>query len=99
MGLICAWECRRLGVGLLVSAFLINFVSLWNEFFLALLFLKKNDATLPLGLFYMAQRAEYTAQWTDLFAGLLLATVPILIIFALLQNQIARGVTEGAVKG
>ncbi|MBI9043536.1 MAG: carbohydrate ABC transporter permease [Anaerolineaceae bacterium] len=83
----------------LVSAFLINFMSLWNEFFLALLFLKKENATMPLGLFYMAQRAEYTAQWTDLFAGMIISTIPILIIFALLQDQITKGMTEGAIKG
>lgn len=83
----------------LVSTFLINFMSLWNEFFIALIFLKKESATLPLGLFYMAQRAEYTAQWTDLFAGILIATVPVLIVFALLQDQITRGITAGALKG
>lgn len=83
----------------LVSAFLINFMSLWNEFFLALIFLRKENATLPLGLFYMAQRAEYTAQWTDLFAGIMIATVPILIVFALLQDQVTRGMTAGALKG
>ncbi len=83
----------------LVSAFLLNFVSLWNEFFLALLFLKKADATLPLGLFYMAQRAEYSAQWTELFAGIILASLPALLIFALLQDHITRGMTQGAVKG
>jgi ABC-type glycerol-3-phosphate transport system permease component len=83
----------------LVSTFLINFMSLWNEFFIALIFLRKENATLPLGLFYMAQRAEYTAQWTDLFAGMLIATVPVLIVFALLQDQITRGMTTGAIKG
>jgi raffinose/stachyose/melibiose transport system permease protein/N-acetylglucosamine transport system permease protein len=74
-------------------------MSLWNEFFLALIFLRKENATLPLGLFYMAQRAEYTAQWTDLFAGIIIATVPILIVFALLQDQVTRGMTAGALKG
>jgi raffinose/stachyose/melibiose transport system permease protein/N-acetylglucosamine transport system permease protein len=83
----------------LVSAFLINFMSLWNEFFLALIFLRQDQATLPLGLFYMAQRAEYTAQWTDFFAGIIIACIPILIVFALLQDQITKGMTEGALKG
>jgi ABC-type glycerol-3-phosphate transport system permease component len=83
----------------LVSAFLINFMSLWNEFFLALLFLKKENATMPLGLFYMAQRAEYTAQWTDLFAGMVITSIPILIVFAVLHDQITRGMTDGAIKG
>jgi raffinose/stachyose/melibiose transport system permease protein/N-acetylglucosamine transport system permease protein len=83
----------------LVSTFLINFMSLWNEFFIALIFLRKENATLPLGLFYMAQRAEYTAQWTDLFAGMLIATIPVLIVFAILQDQITKGMTTGAIKG
>lgn len=83
----------------LVSTFLINFVSLWNEFFLALVFLKQSQATLPLGLFYMAQSAEYTAQWTYVFAAIVITTVPILVVFALLQNQITKGMTEGALKG
>jgi ABC-type glycerol-3-phosphate transport system permease component len=83
----------------LVSTFLINFMSLWNEFFFALIFLTKENATMPLGLFYMAQRAEYTAQWTDLFAGILITTIPALLVFALLQDQITRGLTTGALKG
>ena len=83
----------------LASAFLINFMSLWNEFFLALIFLRQEDATLPLGLFRMVQRAHYTAQWTDLFAGMLICSVPILIVFALLQDQVTRGMTAGALKG
>jgi len=83
----------------LVSAYLLNFLSLWNEFFLALIFLRKASATLPLGLFYMQQRAYYTAQWPPLFAGVVMATIPVLIIFALLQNQITKGMTAGALKG
>ena len=83
----------------LVSTFLINFMSLWNEFFIALIFLRKKNATLPLGLFYMAQRADYSAQWTDLFAGMIIATIPVLIVFALLQDQITKGMTTGAIKG
>jgi ABC-type glycerol-3-phosphate transport system permease component len=83
----------------LVSTFLINFMSLWNEFFLALIFLRRDDYTLPLGLFYMEQRARYTAQWTDVFAGMVIATIPVLIVFALLQDQITKGMTAGAIKG
>ena len=83
----------------LVSAFLINFLSLWNEFFLALIFLKQQNATLPLGLYFMANRAAYTAQWTDLFAGMFIASIPVLIIFAILHNQITKGITAGAIKG
>ncbi len=83
----------------LVSAFLVNFLSLWNEFFLALIFLKQQNATLPLGLYFMANKAEYTAKWTEVFAGMLIASIPVFIIFALLHNQITKNITSGAVKG
>jgi ABC-type glycerol-3-phosphate transport system permease component len=72
---------------------------LWNEFFLALIFLRQENATLPLGLFYLSQRAAYSAQWVELFAAILIASVPVLIIFALLQNQVTKAMTVGAVKG
>lgn len=83
----------------LASTFLINFLSLWNEFFLALIFLRKANATLPLGLFYLSQRAAYSAKWSDLFAAILIVSVPVLIVFAVLQKQVTRGMTAGAIKG
>jgi ABC-type glycerol-3-phosphate transport system permease component len=83
----------------LASAFLINFLSLWNEFFLALIFLRQENATLPLGLFYVSQRASYSGQWAELFAAILIASVPVLIVFALLQKQVTKAMTAGAVKG
>jgi len=83
----------------LASTFLINFLSLWNEFFLALIFLRQETATLPLGLFYLSQRASYSAQWAELFAAILIASIPVLVVFALLQNQVTKAMTAGAVKG
>ena len=47
----------------------------------------------------MAQRAAYTAQWADIFAAILIVSVPVLLVFALLQNQVTRGMTTGAMKG
>jgi ABC-type glycerol-3-phosphate transport system permease component len=83
----------------LASTFLINFLSLWNEFFLALVFLRQENATLPLGLFYLSQQAAYSAQWAELFAAIIIASVPVLIVFALLQNQVTKAMTIGAIKG
>jgi raffinose/stachyose/melibiose transport system permease protein/N-acetylglucosamine transport system permease protein len=83
----------------LASTFLINFLSLWNEFFLALIFLRQENATLPLGLFYLSQQASYSAQWAELFAAIIIASVPVLIVFGLLQNQVTKAMTMGAIKG
>ena len=47
----------------------------------------------------MDQTAQYSASWVGLFAGMLIAAVPVLIVFAVLQDQVATGLTAGALKG
>jgi ABC-type glycerol-3-phosphate transport system permease component len=84
----------------IASLIILNFLSGWNEFFYALIFIKEKFArTMPLGLFYLDQTAQYTAKWVDLFAGMLISIIPVLIVFALLQEQVTRGLTVGALKG
>jgi ABC-type glycerol-3-phosphate transport system permease component len=82
------------------SLLILNFLSGWNEFYYALIFIKeKAEQTMPLGLFYMDQNAQYAARWVDLFAGMLISAVPVLIVFAILQDQVTKGLTVGALKG
>ncbi|MEW6048124.1 MAG: carbohydrate ABC transporter permease, partial [Bacillota bacterium] len=76
------------------------FVGIWNEFLLALIILARDSLkTLPLGLANLQMVMQYQTDWGALFAGLVLAVVPILIGFVLLNRQITEGVTLGAVKG
>lgn len=82
------------------SVAIISFLNNWNEFFYALVLIRTPDkATLPLGLFNLSQAAEYGSQWTKLFAGMLITAVPVLIVYALLQERVTQGLTVGAVKG
>jgi ABC-type glycerol-3-phosphate transport system permease component len=82
------------------SLMILNFVTWWNEFFYALLFIRdKSQYTVTLGLTYLDQQAVYTAKYVGLFAGMTLTMIPVLIVFALLQKQITRGLTVGALKG
>jgi raffinose/stachyose/melibiose transport system permease protein len=82
------------------SVTIISFLSNWNEFFYALVFISsKEKMTLPLGLFQLGQGAEYSANWTTLFAGLMITVIPVLLIFGLLQKRITAGLTAGALKG
>jgi ABC-type glycerol-3-phosphate transport system permease component len=55
--------------------------------------------TISLGIVMLDQQAVYTAKWTDLFAGAVINVLPVLIVFALLQNQVTKGMTAGAIKG
>jgi len=84
----------------IVSVAVLNILNNWNEFFYALAFLTDASRyTLPLGLYTLSQMAEYSSAWVTLFAGLIITAVPMLLIFALLQDRITEGLTAGALKG
>lgn len=81
----------------IATVVILAFINSWNEFFLALIFIRNQDLmTLPLGLqtfFY-----QYSVQWTYLFAALSIATIPIIVVYVLMQRQFISGLTAGAVK-
>lgn len=75
-----------------------QFVFLWNEFLYAIIFIT-DDAlrTLPAGL--MAFQGQYSGDWAQLFAGIVIAVAPTVIFFLLFQRQFLRGISMGATKG
>lgn len=84
----------------LVTAAVFNFVTLWKEYLLALILLINPDLrTLSLGMYNLKTTMTYTADWTALFAGVVIMMVPSLIVYLLLQRFIIEGLTLGAVKG
>ena len=83
----------------LVATSLFAFVSAWNEFFFALVLIKTPElATLPVALARFVG-IEGTARLGPLAAGSLLATLPSLVFFAVMQRRLASGSLAGAVKG
>ncbi|GGM03021.1 carbohydrate ABC transporter permease [Dactylosporangium sucinum] len=82
------------------SVAVLNTLTTWNEFFFALVFLTSDDAqTVPVGILGLQVNAQYAANWVQLFAGLVITMVPVLVLFAVAQERIARGLTAGALKG
>jgi raffinose/stachyose/melibiose transport system permease protein/N-acetylglucosamine transport system permease protein len=80
----------------IASVALLNTLNVWNEFFYALVFLTdENRQTIPVGIFGLSVNALYRAQWVELFAGLVITMIPMLIIFAVAQDRIAKGLTSG----
>jgi ABC-type glycerol-3-phosphate transport system permease component len=55
--------------------------------------------TVPLGLANLSIAAEYRTECGMLFAGIVLVTLPILLVYVLLQRQIVRGIAAGVLKG
>lgn len=82
----------------LVATGLFAFVTAWNEFFFALVLLKTPEKqTLPVILTHFIG-AEGVADLGPLAAAAFLATLPSLIIFAVIQRRITGGMMAGAVK-
>lgn len=87
----------------LVTVAIFQFIGVWKEYFYAFMLLggdvDGSARTLPLGLANLSITAQYRSNYGMLFAGIVLVTVPILILYLLLQRQIVKGVAAGALKG
>ncbi len=75
----------------------LNFLWLFNELLFALIILQKDEKrTLPVGLATL--QGQHTTPVPLLAAGLLIALMPVLLVFFFAQRHLARGLTVGAVK-
>ena len=84
----------------IITAAIFNFIFLWNEYMLALVFLSsQNNRTISLGLYSIQSAMQYTADWTGLFAAVVIVMLPTTIIFFILSEKVMSGITLGAVKG
>lgn len=73
------------------------FVRAWNDFLFALTVVTKNELkTIPVGLANLF--GQYTTQWDLVMSASVIATLPTLIIFLILQRQLVAGLAAGAVK-
>ncbi len=78
---------------------LFSFVATINEFVIASVLLQDRDSfTLPLGMRSFIDK-QYAEQWGPFAAGVLLAALPVTLLFAFLQRFIVSGLTQGSVKG
>lgn len=82
----------------LVTVAILDGVATWNELFLALSLLSSEEnQTIPLGLLNF--QGQFGTNYTGLAAGVLIAVVPILVLYMFLQKYIVHGLTAGATKG
>jgi ABC-type glycerol-3-phosphate transport system permease component len=87
----------------LVTVAIFQFIGVWREYFYAFMLLSGDTGgsarTIPLGLANLSIAAEYRTEYGMLFAGIILVTLPILVVYVALQRQIVRGIAAGALKG
>lgn len=81
----------------IIATAIYSFITAWNEYVYALTFLNDDEKlTLPVGL----QRffSEYATNWPGLMAASFIMSVPVVVMFLILQKYFVRALTEGAVK-
>ena len=81
----------------LVTAFIFTFIAAWNEFVIALT-LTSSPEREPLTVGLTSLIGQYQVQWNYLFAGSLIAIVPVVVLFALIEKWLVGGLTAGSVK-
>ena len=76
----------------------LNMLGIWNEFTMSFLFLQKaSKITITVATYTF--KGEYHTNWPSMFAGLLIAVIPMIILFLSVQKYYIRGITAGALKG
>jgi len=84
--------------GIAATVLILNFMSIWNEFLISFILMKNNlSRTLPVGV--AALKGEYKIEWGPLFASMVLALVPVIVVYLIFHRFIIKGVTSGAIKG
>ena len=83
--------------GFFVSG-LMTFVGNWNELLLAMVFISDPmRKTLPVTLTYFV--GPYATNYVQMFAAIIIAIAPTVVVYCMFSNQIVEGLTAGAVKG
>lgn len=73
----------------------------WNDFITTLTYIKDEAKyTVSVGLSYLQSASTYSVEYGGLFAGLVIAMIPILIVYAIFQKPLQEGIRiDGGVKG
>lgn len=87
-----------LALPVLATLIILDFLGSWNEFLMALLFLRTDQhRTLPLGL--MNYRDRYVSRYNLIASGVLISAGPVTLVYLIFQRYFIKGVTAGSLKG
>ena len=84
---------------ILVVIGILSFIGTYGEFIIARTLLTKREMQTAMVGLQIFTAGQYTQNWGVFAAGALIAALPIMIIYLILQDQIVGGLTQGAVKG
>lgn len=84
----------------IVTVTIFNFITIWNEFFMSMLFASKQAIRpIAVGLYNMVKGMQYTNDYGGMFAAVVIVFAPTFLLYVFLSDKIIVGVTGGAIKG
>ncbi|MDU2266864.1 carbohydrate ABC transporter permease [Clostridium celatum] len=84
----------------IVTVSIFNFLAVWNEYFIALIFANSDKMkSVGVGLFSMVAALKSVGDYGSLFAAVIIVFLPTFIIYIFLSEKIIAGVTGGGIKG
>lgn len=102
-GFVRAFVCVILPLlgPILATIGILSFNGSWNEYLMPAIFTmsKPHQQTLIVGIVSLKNSSESAASWDLMFAGTVMALLPVLIAFAVANKYFIKGVAMGAVKG
>jgi len=83
-----------------ITVTIFNFLSVWNEFFMALIFTTSETMTpVGVGLLQIVNAMKYSGNYGGMFAAVLIVFLPTFLLYIFMSEKIIAGVTGGGVKG
>lgn len=83
-----------------ITVTIFNFLSVWNEFFMALIFTTSESMTpVGVGLLQIVNAMKYSGNYGGMFAAVIIVFLPTFLLYIFLSEKIIAGVTGGGVKG
>ena len=84
----------------LAAVTILQFQGTWNAFFWPVILLRDRDHyTLPIGLLFFRESGGFATNWPPLMAVVVIATIPILVLYIFFQRFFVEGVAASGVKG
>jgi multiple sugar transport system permease protein len=81
----------------IVTALIFTFIAAWNEFIVALTLTTKPEKE-PMSVAVDNYIGQYTVDYGHLFASTVIATIPVIILFGLIERKVVDGLTAGSIK-
>ena len=84
----------------IITVTIFNFLSVWNEFFMALIFTSSKEMTpVGVGLLQIVNSMKYSGNYGGMFAAVIIVFLPTFLLYLAMSRRIISGVTAGGVKG